>query len=163
MSVEKTDKSENKTGPAGKIAKSGHEIVEQATEIHRNAAYAGLSMTSKLRGKGDNFLDSLIDAVETVQVSALEAIDKSQDEIGKSVDKIAKAIDESLDIVEEETSAIAREAGLPSPAQPLMESANRVAAVVEGAQKSVTKVTNTLLGGEDEKSKEWNDDDLADW
>ncbi|MCK5914574.1 MAG: hypothetical protein KAG92_00405, partial [Deltaproteobacteria bacterium] len=60
-------------------------------------------------------------------------------------------------------SETAKGTGVPTPTRPLLESANKVAAVVEGAQKSVTKVTKALLSEEDQEAKEWNDDDLADW
>ncbi|MCK5914604.1 MAG: hypothetical protein KAG92_00570, partial [Deltaproteobacteria bacterium] len=81
MSEGQTDKSKNRSGPVGKIARSGSGLAEQAIDIHRKASYAGLSLTSKLRGKGDKFFDSLIDVVETVQVAALEVIDKGHDDI----------------------------------------------------------------------------------
>ncbi len=166
MSKKKTDpeedKNRNKTGPAEKIARSGNELAEQAAEIHRKASYAGLSMTSKLRGKGNNLLDSLIDIVETTQVSTLEAIDNSQDKIGESVNKIAKALDESLNAIEDEITETAKGNGLPSPAKPLRKSADRVASAVKGAQKGVTRIAKNL-GANNQEEKEWNDDDLADW
>ena len=156
-------KPENKGGPTERIAKSGKELTGQAVELHRKASYAGLSLTSKLRGKGDGFLDSIIDAVETIQVATLEVIDNSNDDIGNSVDKIAKAIDEGLEAVEGEISETVKETGGISPGRPISENANRVASIVEGVQKGVTKMTKPLLDQDDEESSAWDDDDLADW
>ena len=156
-------KPENKSGPAEKIVKSGKELAGQAVELHRKASYAGLSLTSKLRGKGDGLLDSIIDVVETVQVSTLEIIDKSNDVIGKGVGKIARAIDEGIDAVEGEVAENIKESGGPSLGKPLNENANMVASIVEEVQKSVTDLTKPLLDEDDEESKDWDDDDLADW
>ena len=155
-------KTEKKNGPAEKIAKSGKEIADQSAEIYRKASYAGLSLTSELRGKGDGLFDSIIDVVEKVQVSTLEMIDNNSDGVSKGIEKIAKAIDEGLDAVEGEISGNVKEAGAPSLGKPLTESANMAASVVENVQKSITGVVKPLLDDEDEESKEW-DDDLADW
>jgi hypothetical protein len=156
-------KSENKSGPAERMAHSGKELAGQATELHRKVAYVGLSLTSKLRGKGDGLLDSIIDVVESVQVSTLEMIDKSNDDIGSGIDKIAKAIDNGIDAVEGEISETLKESGGPSLGKPLKENANMVASMVEEVQKSVTDLAKPLLDEDDEESKEWGDDDLADW
>ena len=161
--TEDKKKPENKSGPAERIAKSGKELAGQATELHRKVAYAGLSLTSKLRGKGGGLLGSIIDVVESVQVTTLEMIDKSNDDIGNGIDKIARAIDDGLDNVEEEISENIKESGVPSAGKPLMENANMVASIVEDVQKSVTELTKPLLDEEDEESKDWKDDDLADW
>ena len=151
------------SGPVEKVAKSGKELAGQAVEVHRKVAYAGLSLTSKMRGKGDGLFDSIIDVAESVQVSALEIIDKNSEDIGKSIDKIAKAIDECIDSVEGEVSENIKESGVPLVNKPLKENANIVASIVEEVQESVTGFTKTLLDDEDEESKNWKDDDLADW
>ena len=156
-------KPENKSGPAERIAKSGKELAGQATELHRKVAYAGLSLTSKLRGKGDGLLDSIIDVVESVQVTTLEMFDNGSDEIGKGIEKIAKEIDEAIDSIEGEVSENIKESGGPSAGKPLTKNANIVASIVEDVQENVTGLTKSLLGDEDEESKEWKDDDLADW
>jgi hypothetical protein len=161
--TEDTKNPENKSGPAERIAKSGKELAGQATELHRKVAYAGLSLTSNLRGKGDGLLDSIIDVVESVQVTTLEMIDQSNDDIGNGIDKLARAIDDGLDAVEEEVSETLKESGGPSLGKPLKENANMVASMVEEVQKSVTDLTKPLLDEDDEESIKWGDDDLADW
>ncbi len=161
--TEDKKKSVKKGGPAERMAKSGKELAGQSAELYRKASYAGLSATSGLRGKGIGLLDSLIDAAETLQVATLEMLDKSSDDVGNAVDCIAQALDEGLDAVEGEVSENIKESGVPSPGQPLKESADRVAAIVEEVQKGVTKVTKPLLDQDDKESEGWEDDDLADW
>ena len=82
---------------------------------------------------------------------------------GNGIDKIAKAIDNGIDAVEGEISETLKESGGPSLGKPLKENANMVASMVEEVQKSVTDLTKPLLDEDDEESKEWGDDDLADW
>ena len=76
---------------------------------------------------------------------------------------LAKAFDEGIDSVEGEISENIKETGGPSAGKPLMENANMVASIVEDVKENVTGLTKSLLGDEDEESKDWKDDDLADW